>query len=636
MTPDRSLEQRLLDSAPDALIVVDADGMITFANAQACVLFDYAHEELLGLGVEKLVPGPLRTAHEAHRETFGRSPSLRPMGQGRALQGRRRDGTHFHAEVSLSPLEIAGGATLTAAAIRDVSERVRLQEEAAAQLELFRAVFEQAAIGIALVDLEGRPLEANPALCEMLGYSAEQLARMHFVEFTHPDDADKDLEQYRELLAGTRSSYSMEKRYIRADGEIVRARLRASMLRNENGSPRLGVGLVEDITQQAALREQLELSQRMEAMGRLAGGIAHDFNNYLTAISGYAQLALRSLPEEHSVAPDIREIVKAANTSAGLVRQVLAFSRNQMFERHPLDVNELIEGSMPLFRPLVSERVTLELELAPGIGSTAADRHQLEQVLMNLLVNASDAIPHGGTVKLRTRSARIEAEEGALLGGLRPGEYVVVEVEDDGVGIAADIREHIFDPFFTTKEVGHGTGLGLATVYGIVQQHGGAIQVESEAGAGSTFGVYLPRIEGQPSDAEPAPTSEEHDPGTGTILAVEDEPEVLELLVRALRHLGYRTLAAANPHDALDLMERLGDRVDLVVTDVMMPGMTGVEMVERLHADRPELPVLYLSGYSGNALARHFASGQAPPRLQKPFALADLADAVHKALNGDA
>jgi nitrogen-specific signal transduction histidine kinase len=391
---------------------------------------------------------------------------------------------------------------------------------------------------------------------------------------------------------------------------------------------------VRDISERKLLEAQFRQAQKMEAVGRLAGGIAHDFNNLLTAITGYADLALEDLPEGDPIRHDMKEILRAAYRAAGLTRQLLAFSRQQVLAPRVLDLNEVVRSVDQMLHRLIGEDIDLQTVLAPGLGRVKADPGQLEQVIVNLAVNARDAMPAGGNLTIETADIEMSETLGRDLTTVPAGHYVMLAITDSGTGMDEHTKARIFEPFFTTKEQGKGTGLGLATVYGIVKQSGGFIWVYSEPGHGTTFKIYLPRVEGAAEALVPPVGPAEVPRGTETVLIVEDEAAVRALAKTALARKGYRVLEAANGGEALLLCEAEQAPIHLLVTDVVMPGLGGADLAHRFAPLRPDMKVLFISGYTDQAAAR---DGKMPPgaaHLEKPFSLDGLARKVREVLDG--
>jgi PAS domain S-box-containing protein len=366
----------------------------------------------------------------------------------------------------------------------------RARAEAARIAQRFRAVFDSATLGIS-IGVDGRMMQTNQALQEMLGYSGAELSRLHFAALTHPDDVGADLDQFDRLLTGEIDSYRIEKRYIRRDGELLWADVRVSLARDEHGRPAFGVGLTEDITKRRQLEDQLRQSQKMEAVGSLAGGVAHDFNNVLTAIAGYSEILLRELDEDDPRRRRVVEIEIACERASALTRQLLAFSRKQVLQPQLVDLNDVVTGIEPMLRRLIREDVGLQALRSSVPLTVLADPGQLDQVILNLALNARDAMPHGGALGIRVGVMSLGPQEADAL-GLRSGRYCYLAVSDTGVGMDDETQRRVFEPFFTTKPLGKGTGLGLSTVYGIVRQSGGAVSIASTPGHGSVFTAYLP------------------------------------------------------------------------------------------------------------------------------------------------
>jgi CheY-like chemotaxis protein len=382
----------------------------------------------------------------------------------------------------------------------------------------------------------------------------------------------------------------------------------------------------------AVLQDQLRQSQKIEAIGRLSGGIAHDFNNILTIISGNAQLSLLDLKQGDPLRENIEEIKRASERAADLTRQLLAFSRKQIMEMQVLDLNHVVQGLDKMLHRLLGEDIELLTVLPEGIGKVKADPGQIEQVIVNLAVNAKDAMIEGGKLTIETADVELDEEYAHRHIAVIPGQYVMLSISDTGVGMTSEVKERVFEPFFTTKEQGKGTGLGLSTVYGIVKQSGGNIWVYSEPGQGTTFKIYLPQVD-EPLDELKEEVLKEIPRGDETILVVEDEETVRKLAIRLLKSQGYRVLEAPDGGKALLLCEKLKERIHLILTDVVMPGMSGRKLAERLKQIHPEMKVLYMSGYTDNAIVHHGVLEEGTKFIQKPFTLENLARKVREALD---
>jgi signal transduction histidine kinase/CheY-like chemotaxis protein len=446
----------------------------------------------------------------------------------------------------------------------------------------------------------------------------------------HPDDRER-VEQavYTRSLRG---DYDETYRIVQPDGTIRWIRDRAFPLRDSGGAPYRVLGVAADITEQRHLEEQLRQAQKMESVGRLAGGVAHDFNNLLTVINGMADLVLAGLSNEDPTRRDLEQIRQAGERASQLTGRLLAISRRQILKPEIVDLNGIVSGLRDMLPRLVGEDVELVLSLAPALGSVKADPGQLEQVLLNLVVNARDAMPDGGVLTIETRTVDLDREYAETHPGTRPGRHAMVAVSDTGTGMDDVTRQRIFEPFFTTKAEGKGTGLGLSMVYGIVKQSGGSIWVYSEPGHGSTFKIYLPQVPDLPVPPQslPPPAAVR---GQETVLVVEDEPALRELTTRVLRGAGYTVLSAANGPDAIALLQQFDGDVHLVFTDVVMPGMNGRELAVRLTALRPSVRVLYTSGYTEDAILRHGVLDDARRFLSKPYTPSQLRQRIREALD---
>jgi PAS domain S-box-containing protein len=488
--------------------------------------------------------------------------------------------------------------------------------------ERFRAIFQNAGIGIALGNLNGETIATNAALQKMLGYTAEELLRMP-LPLADPEDTAEDLRLIQKVIARQLDHYQLEKRYIRRNGAILWGRLTVSMIFSPDGAPQYAVGMVEDITEQklaaqalAHSQEQLRQAQKMEAIGRLAGGVAHDFNNILTAIIGHAHVLLDAL-EPGEPREDVDAIRLAAERAAGLTRQLLAFSRKQVLQPRTIDLNEVVRSLQPMLLRLIGEDLSLEASLSPEPCWVQADGTQMEQVLVNLVVNARDAMRTGGRVIISTGFVeRAPAAEGEPSGSaLR---HVALAVRDTGCGIPAAILPNIFEPFFTTKPVGQGTGLGLPTVYGIVRQSGGAIEVETEQRAGTTMWVYLPAAEEpRPEHATVARQARQH--GMETVLLAEDEDTVRALTARVLRARGFHVLEADGGASALRLLAEYSEPIHLLLADVIMPDLPGPTLAGIVREQRPGIRTLFVSGYPHDVVSQRGELQAHEELLEKPF-----------------
>jgi PAS domain S-box-containing protein len=727
------------------------------ANRALLDIFGYSDlEEFTAIPLLEHVAPQSRGLIKEMQEKRGRGD---PCPKRFEYQIARKDGQTRTLEVSTDAVYFGGG-RYTQSTFRDVTERKRAEEALRESEARFRAVFENAAIGVTLVDMHGHPVESNLAFQKMLGYSARELAQMAFTEFTHPDDARASREPFADLWKGKGGRYQLEKRYCRKDGQIVWGQLTVSLVRNQSGEPRYAIGLIEDIserkraeealraseehlrsfienvplgvyrttpdgrvlmanpallrmlgydslqelvsrnlerdgfeagyprsafreqlerqgevrgleatwkrrdgsvifvresaravragdgsvlyydgtiedvTERMRLEEQLRQAQKMEAVGRLAAGVAHDFNNLLTIVIGYSDLALQRLSTGNRMRPPLEEIKKAGERAAWLTRQLLAFSRKQVLQPQILDLNSLLANVDQMLRRVIGEDIELVMQLPPGLGRVQADPGQIEQVIVNLAVNARDAMPQGGRLTLEAANVELDSGYASSHQSVLPGQYVMFAMSDTGIGMDAKTQARIFEPFFTTKEPGKGTGLGLSTVYGIVKQSGGYIWAYSEPGKGAAFKVYLPRID-QPAEAMAPgePGVAELPLASETVLLVEDEKAVRNLAREVLECRGYHVLEAAGALEALEVAERYKKHIHLLLTDVVMPQMGGRELAEQLARLHPETKVLFMSGYADNAVVHHGLLDPGTALLQKPFTAQALARKLREVLD---
>jgi two-component system cell cycle sensor histidine kinase/response regulator CckA len=471
--------------------------------------------------------------------------------------------------------------------------------------ERFRGAFQYSPIGIGIVSLDGRFLRVNPALCRIGGYSESELLSRTFQQVVPEDEFEIHRTEVRRLLGGEIESYEREVRYRHKLGHFVWVRFAVSGIRGADGRIVHLLGQAEDISARKEAEDRLRQAERLEAIGRLAGGVAHEFNNLLAVIGGFARHALGATDSE-PVRRDLTEISEATDRAAEITRQLLAFSREEEARPTVLDVNDVVRGVEPMLRSLIREDVELVLSLTEDVRLVRVDRPQLERLILNLAVNARDAIRVRGRIGLATRATEVH-DGSALAAQLAPGSYVALSVSDTGSGIAPEAWPHLFDPFFTTKEQGQGTGLGLSIVHGIVERFAGTVVVESEPGQGATFTVYIPSVVVEAAGAERAhPDEEQRGPvrgGTETVLVVEDEPALRSLIELILSEAGYRVLAAADGEEALALVSRGEPALDLVLTDAIMPKLSGPELVTRLREIRPDIRVIQMTGYSDHGFS---------------------------------
>jgi PAS domain S-box-containing protein len=552
-----------------------------------------------------------------------------------AVEAMKAGAADYLSKTNLT-VESLEGAVRHAVALR-AGEQQRRQAEAAlrASEERFRALVENSSDALLLIDAEARVTYLAPSSTRHLGWRPDQMVGRSVFDYLHPDDREIVGARLAETLQNPGRLVTAEVRFLHADDSW---RIMECAGVNHIPDPSVGAIVVNarDITDRRKLEEQLRQSQKMEAIGQLAGGVAHDFNNLLTAILGYCNLMLDDIPPEDPLRADLEEIHSAGERAAGLTRQLLAFSRRQMLQPQIVDINTIVQQLEKLLRRLISEDVELVTALAPELPRVRVDPASFEQILVNLAVNARDAMPVGGRLTIETASVELDEAYAIAHVTVRPGRYVMLAVSDTGQGMDAATRARVFEPFFTTKEQGKGTGLGLATVYGMVKQSGGYIWVYSEPGRGTAFKVYLPPAE-QRSDAQhehPGRRQTDTTQGWETVLLVEDEDAVRALAREVLRRHGYVVLEARHGVDAVRVAERHTDAIHLMVTDVVMPHMSGRDLAQRLSTVRPRMKVLFMSGYTDHAVMhRDLTPGSA--FIQKPFTPEAFARAVRTVLDAE-
>jgi two-component system, cell cycle sensor histidine kinase and response regulator CckA len=616
--------EKLLDVLPDP-VLVHQNGRLVFANRAAVELYGARNaEELFGRHVIEYVAPEDRELVRERMIRMLASGEPEPLVEERHL---KLDGTPFDGEVVAAPVTF-GGRPAVELVVHDITARKETEAALRASEARVRAVFDQSSLGMLLVNRMGRTLEGNAAFRSLLGYDTAELGTLTISEITHPDDRVASERLLEDLFGGRADGYEIEKRYVAKGGREIWVRVHVSAVREGPGEPQLVVGTVEDISQRHVLEEQLRQASKMEALGRLAGGVAHDFNNLLTVVNGYADLLVLSL-EGDDRAADAVEIRRAGSRAAELTAQLLAFGRRSKRALEPVDLNGRIEAMVPMLRRLLGEDIEFQVAFHQDVGAVEADPSQLDQLVMNLIVNGRDAMPGGGSLSLTTSCFTPRGVVGRDSGAA----WARLEIADTGSGMEPDVLEHIFEPFFTTKGQGKGTGLGLATVFGIVQVMGGNVRAESSVGVGSRFIVELPMCEtsSQPSGARLADLVS-IGRSTETVLLVEDEPTVRDFCKRALGAEGYRVFVAG-PHEALAVAATLGTSLDILVTDVVMPDFDGPTIAAALKSKQRDLKVLFMSGYPRDREEELTGAAAEGAVLAKPFTARELCDAVQRVLD---
>jgi PAS domain S-box-containing protein len=640
------LSNEFVETFPDALVAVEGEGTITQINTQAEELFGYRRDELLGQKIEMLVPERYRRPHQGDREDFAHNPQIRRMGAGLDLYGRRKDGSEFPVEISLSPISF-GGRRLVLSAIRDITDRKQIEEElrrahselsrrTAQEIGAYRgqlaSIVDSSEDAIIGKDLTGIITAWNKGAERIYGYTREEIVGKNISILAPPDRPD-EIPQILEKIRHGESVEHFESMRVTKDGRRLNVSISVSPIRDANGRVTGASAIARDITAQKRAEEHLRQVQKMEAIGRLAGGIAHDFNNILGIINACAEL-LRSRIESGSAQEQyLANMRQAVDRGASLTRQLLAFSRKSTVQPQVLDLNQRLKEVSRMLKPLMGDDI--EIVIAPRSESVVIeiDPGQLDQIVLNLAVNSRDAMPHGGRFILETATVQADNVFTQVHNPMSAGSYAMLAVSDNGCGIDQGTVSQIFEPFFTTKEVGKGTGLGLATVYGIVQQAGGHIWVYSEPGRGTTFKIYLPSAEHRlGAEAKPElPVTIPRADGK-IVLLVEDDDLMRTLTRQLLEEHGYQILEAKDGQGALQVAASHPGRIHILLTDVVMRGVNGPELVARLNGSRPDMKTVYMSGYTGELIVRDDIASQGIPLLEKPFTRGDLLEILNHAL----
>ena len=641
------LSVSILEAIPDAVVAVNRQGVILQVNSQTESMFSYTREELIGQNIEMLVPERQRGDHHRHRDEYHSQPKIRRMGSGLDLYGRKRDGSEFPVEISLSPVSTNGSGSegmVVLSVIRDISDRKRIENELRkANEELDRRksrelrdsqnrmalIIDSSQDGIIGKTLDGVITHWNKGAEQMYGYTPQEIIGRNITTLCPKDRVAEIAEILAKIRRGERVEY-FESMRVTKDGRKLNVSIAVSPIHDQEGNVVGASTIARNITAQKKIEDQLRQSQKMEAVGRLAGGVAHDFNNLLGIVTACTEL-LRSRVDDEGL-EYIENIHEAAKRGASLTRQLLAFSRRQPVQTQILDLNDRLREVTKLLRPLMGDDVEVSLLPRTQTAIIEADPGQLDQVVMNLAVNSRDAMPHGGKLIVETGAFDFDDAFAREHATMKPGRYVMLAISDNGTGMDEATRARIFEPFFTTKEMGKGTGLGLATVYGIVKQLGGDIWVYSEPGRGTTFKIYFPSAEqklGTAPDqqAEPLPARRE---GV-TILLAEDDRIMRRLTKKMLEEHGYHVIETDDGQTALEAIAKEHTRLDLVLTDVVMKSLSGPELVLKMMESHPEMKVVYMSGYTGELVANQGLDGGIR-LLEKPFTRSALLKIIDSAL----
>ena len=616
--------RNLINTANDAILVIDPETRrIVEANHRAGEMLGLPESDLIGMAEADLYS----------KDAAGSPPSLSVQADGKQsceLELHRSDGTRLPVEVNASITELKGRRAIMGI-FRDIRERVEAQAILRRSEERFGYLMQNLSDVITVVAVDGTMLYHSPSIERVAGYKPSELLGQNFLSFVHPDDRLAVRAALERVTLKVGSAAPPEFRFCRKDHTWVWLESVGNNLLND-----VAVGGIvvtsRDVTTRRGLEEQGRQSQKMEAVGRLAGGIAHDFNNLLMVIQGYAEI----VRQEESVTPEIRKnvdtIVRASTSAASLTRQLLSFSRKHQFTPQVLDVNSRVDQMSEMLLGVLREEMDLVVNLDPHAGCISADPGQIEQVIMNLVVNARDAMPKGGKLTLETVHIGREKARLGRSSGLPAGDYVMLAVSDTGIGMDAETQSRIFEPFFTTKSKEEGTGLGLSVLYNIVRASGGHVRVSSELGRGSTFRIYFPRVSAPAKLGLPELSLEPAHPGKETIVVAEDQPDLRWMICQFLQGLGYSVLEATDGRDAVALAEHYTGRIDLLLTDVVMPHIRGSEVARRMLTRRPEMQVLFMSGYTEGEIGSLPGNGEEAQVLQKPFELHVLANRIREVL----
>jgi len=616
------------ENAADLIAVVDMEGNRIYNSLSYERVLGYSSEELRGFSpFQQIHPEDQERVKEAAQEA-------RRTGVGRPLEYRMRhkDGTWRVLESTTSVIRNSKGEPEKLVIVnREITERKRAAEALRRSELSFRTVVEDAPYGIFRATLSGQFLMVNPALEKMLAYgSRDELLQANLAQdiYRYPAEHQK----VNALFLQGQNLKDIEVEWKRKDGGLIKARCSGWPVKDESGAVAYLEVFAEDITEQRVLERQFRMAQKMEAVGRLSGGIAHDFNNLLGVIIGYTQVVKRSLGPNHPSYEHAEEIEKASQRAVSLTRQLLAYSRQQVLEPAILNLNTLVSDTEKMLSRLIGEDIALSLSLDPALSQVKADRGQIEQVLMNLAVNARDAMPDGGQLTIQTANVELDLAYTREHPGSKPGWYVMLAVTDTGTGMDSETLAQVFEPFFTTKERDKGTGLGLATVYGVVKQSDGYIAVESQKGKGASFKVYLPLVTQAPVAPESVPAARSFR-GWETILLAEDAEALRKLAQMFLRDNGYHVLTAADGSEAMQVAQQSSGPIHLLLTDVVMPGMNGRVLAERLAPQNPAMKVLYMSGYTDSFISGHGVLEPGTHLLHKPFTEETLTRKVREVLD---
>ncbi|MBM9520825.1 PAS domain S-box protein [Desulforhopalus vacuolatus] len=628
----------IFDNSPIGICSNDLHGNFITTNPAYEKMLGYSKEELSGLSFFDITPPDYRPKN---KELFQKMFTLGTAGFRFEKKYIRKDGSEINVSINGTAVRDSKGVTRFGTAfVEDITEKKQVEEALRESETRLRMIVNQSSLGISVADLNGRYVSANPAYEKLIGYTEQELQNLTFYDLTHPDDRSVNRQLFESSSAEDSHSFTMEKRYIRKDGTEITVIIHGGTIFDATGMPQFVLGLFEDITErknlekaQQKLQAQLIQAQKMESVGRLAGGVAHDFNNMLSIIIGYSESALEKLSSDDPLQEDITEILSAGKRSADITRQLLAFARQQTTAPRVLDLNDAVESMLKMLRRLIGEDIDLKWCPGENVWPVKIDPSQIDQILANLCVNARDAIPGVGYVSIETKNIIFNEKYCEENAEFIPGEYVMLAVSDSGKGIAPNVIDKIFEPFFTTKKRHEGTGLGLSTVYGIIKQNNGFINVYSEIGKGTTLKCYFSRHIGE-KDILGLESADAMILSKGeTILLVEDDSAILKLGERMLKDLGYTVFCAITPAKAIKIAEKNIGNIDLLITDVVMPEMNGRELSDWIQREDPDIKTLYMSGYTSDIIAHRGVLEEGVCFIQKPLSKQELSVKIREALN---
>jgi two-component system cell cycle sensor histidine kinase/response regulator CckA len=633
--------RNIIEDIQDGYFELDLSGSLTFFNESICKIHGYSREELMGMNHRQFADKENSIkAYEAFNKIYNTGTSSNLFD----YEIIRKDGTRRQVEISASLIKDSAGKPIGfRGTTRDVTERKKMEEMLRQSEERYRTILDETEDAYFEVDIKGNITFLNDAICRLLRYPREELMGKSFRVHVAEEDMHIVYDAFALIYNTGKPVRDIRYKAVRRDGTTGYAEMTGFPLRNRNGEIIGFRGVGREITERiqaeeekARLESQLLQAQKMESVGRLAGGVAHDFNNMLSVILGRVEMALMKIDPAQPITASLQEIRKAANRSADLTRQLLAFARKQAITPVVLDLNKTVESMLKMLQRLIGEDIDLTWLPGDGVWPVMMDPSQIDQILANLCVNARDAISGIGKISIETNNVTFDEEYCSMHHGFVPGDYVRLALSDNGCGMDKETLAQVFEPFFTTKETGKGTGLGMATVYGIVKQNNGFINAYSEPGKGTTFTIYLPRYEGKATETQTETASEQSTNGNETILLVEDEPSILNMTAMMLQNMGYTVLAASGSRDAILMAEDYASHnIHMIISDVVMPEMNGPELAKKILELYPHLKVLFMSGYTADIVALHGVLDHGMHFIQKPFSVSALAAKVREVLEAN-